>query len=161
MSLLLSASAAFAADDDAAKKTDEAPAKTEPASKPEPAKVKEEPKKETKDAKGTKEKKPKAASSDGGAGGVAAHIGSFVAGTFVGVPVSIFRKSKTESINATKDLIGDTDNKFLWGTAGILGVPAGILSGAIQGLVYGPLNAYRGTKDEPFSPEAFSLGDSK
>ena len=97
----------------------------------------------------------------GGAGGIASHVASFVAGSFVGIPVQIWRKSRQETIQATRDLVGDTDKKWLTGAAAVLGVPAGILSGTIQGFVYGPLDAYRGTKDEPFSPEAFSLGDSK
>jgi len=174
--MLMSLSPAFAADDEADKKAD-TPAATEeakPAAKEKPAK-KEKPKKAEKESKpaekkAEKESKPekkadagakKKSSGAGGVGGVASSIGSFVAGTFVGIPVSIFRKSKTETINATKDLVGDTDKKWLIGAAGVLGVPAGILSGVAQGFVYGPLNAYRGTKDEPFSPEAFSLGDSK
>lgn len=138
LALMGSTTAVFAADDDAAK---------------------------SKDAKETKETaKPAAKKSSGGgggAGGFFAHVGSFVAGTFVGIPVSMVRKTKQESINATKDLVGDSDNKLLIGAASILGVPAGVLSGTIQGVVYGPLNAYQGTKEEPFSPEAFSLGDSK
>jgi hypothetical protein len=169
MSLMLS-TAAFAAEGDEAK-TDAAKteAKTEVKSDKKSDK-KAEKKSETKtekteaksDAKPAEKKVAKSSGGGGGSvGGAFSAVGSFVAGTFVGIPVSMFRKSKQETITATKDLVGDTDNKFLLGAAGILGVPAGILSGTIQGMVYGPLNAYRGTKDEPFSAEAFSLGDSK
>lgn len=140
--------------------------KTETESKSEKPAKPEKKAKEPKPEKKVKEPKPetKAKASDGdggGAGGIAAHVASFVAGTFVGIPVQIWRKSKAESINATRDLVGDTDKKWLTGAAAILGVPAGVLSGTIQATIYGPLNAYRGTKDEPFSPETFSLGDSK
>jgi hypothetical protein len=161
MSLLVFGNAAFAADEpDTSKKTDEAPAKTEATAAP--AKTKEKVKVKPEKTDKTEKTEKKASKDDGGgAGGVASHIGSFVAGTFVGIPVSIFRHSKTETINATKDLVGDTDKKWLIGAASVLGVPAGILSGTLQGFVWGPLNAYRGTKDEPFSPEAFSLGDAK
>jgi hypothetical protein len=111
----------------------------------------------------TKDSKSKKASSGGGdgIGAIPAHIASFAVGTMVGIPVSIFRKSKNETVSATKDLVGDTDNKFLLGAAGILGVPAGVLSGTMQGFFYGPMNAWKGTADEPFSEESFSLGDSK
>lgn len=142
--LLSSINAAFAEDTDAAKSTD---AKTETV-KTEPAKTVKTPKK----------------TSSGGSGGIAsipAHMASFVAGTVVGIPVSIFRKSKQETINATKDLVGDSDNKVLIGAAGTLGVPAGVISGTMQGVVYGIWNAWKGSADEPFSEEAFSLGDSK
>jgi hypothetical protein len=161
MSLMLS-TAAFAADGDEAN-TDAAKteAKTEAKAEKQSDK-KAETKTEKTEAKPAEKKVAKSSGSGGGSvGGAFSAVGSFVAGTFVGIPVSMFRKSKQETITATKDLVGDTDNKFLLGAAGILGVPAGILSGTIQGMVYGPLNAYRGTKDEPFSAEAFSLGDSK
>lgn len=105
-----------------------------------------------------------AAKTSGGGGGIfslPAHVASFAVGTLVGIPVSMFRKSKQETINATKDLVGDNDNKFLIGAASVLGVPAGILSGTMQGVGYGMYNAWAGTADEPFSEEAFSLGDSK
>jgi len=116
--------------------------------------------KEPKAVKEPKTTKSSTSSGDGGIGAVPGRMASFAVGTMVGIPVSMFRKSKEESANATKDLVGDTDNKFLIAPAGLLGVPAGILSGTMQGIVFGIKNAWTGSRDEPFSREAFSLGDS-
>jgi hypothetical protein len=103
----------------------------------------------------------KSSSKKSASGGLGARIGSTIIGGIGGIPVSMVRKSKQEIINATHDLVGESDNKWLWAAASPLCVPAGILSGVMQGFVYGPYNAWKYSDDEPFSPETFSLGDAK
>lgn len=109
------------------------------------------------------EAKPKAekkkAAADKGMAQMPTRLVSFAAGVFVGIPVSIARKSVQETVNATRDLVGDTDNPLFLGAAGILGVPAGVLSGTFQGVFFGIKNAWTGSGDEPFGKDSFSLGD--
>lgn len=140
LTLLSSLSAAaYAADNDAASTSDKSDKTTAaPAAAAKPAK-----------------------SSGGDGGSIPSRMASFLVGTIVGTPVSFVRKTKQETVNATKDLVGDTDNKFLIGAAATLGVPAGIVSGAFQAPIYGIWNAWTGSADEPFSEESMSLGDSK
>jgi hypothetical protein len=116
--------------------------------------------KEVKPAKTAKTAKT-ASSKSGGTAAGPARFASFVVGSVVGTPVAMVRKTKQEIITATKDLVGDTNNKFLLGAGGILGVPAGIVSGFFEGPVYGVVDAWKGSADEPFSAESFSLGDIK
>jgi hypothetical protein len=66
-----------------------------------------------------------------------------------------------ETVSATKDLVGDTSNPFLLGTAGLLGLPAGILSGVLQSPVVAGYNAWKVSADQPFSAASFSMGDGK
>ncbi len=137
--------------------TEESVSKTAaPAAKSEPKEQKEP--KAVKAAKETKATK-KDSSSASGIGAVPSRLASFAVGTVVGIPIAMFRHSKEESVNATKDLVGDTDNKFIIAPAGLLGVPAGVLSGTMQGIVLGIKNAWTGSGDEPFSRESFSLGE--
>lgn len=100
-------------------------------------------------------------SSSGGSAAVPARFASFVVGSVVGTPVAMVRKSKQEIVTATRDLVGDTNNKFLLGAGGFLGVPAGLISGFFEGPVYGVMDAWKGSADEPFSAETFSMGDMK
>lgn len=152
--------ATIAADKSAPATTSTTTAPTETAA-PAAKSEKKEPKepKEPKAVKADKGAKKASSSSGGGVGAVPGRLASFAVGTMVGIPVSMFRKSKEESINATKDLVGDTDNKFIIAPAGLLGVPAGVLSGTMQGIVFGIKNAWTGSGDEPFSRESFSLGE--
>ncbi len=109
-----------------------------------------------KDAK-PKSKAPKKASS----GGFGARVASTMVGAVAGIPVQWVRKSKQEYINATKDLVGESTNIWAWALVSPICVPAGLASGMLQGVVLGPYDAYKYSADEPFSAEAFSMGDAK
>ncbi len=101
----------------------------------------------------------KSASSNKGASQIPTRLAAFAAGVVVGIPVAIVRKSAQETVNATRDLVGDTSNPLFLGAAGTLGVPAGVLSGTFQGVFFGIKNAWTGSGDEPFGKDSFSLGD--
>ena len=79
-------------------------------------------------------------------------------GTIVGTPVAMFRRSCSETVAATKDLTGETSNPILLGLAGTFGLPAGVLSGTLQGPFYAMYNSWT---NEPFGKDSFSLGDMK
>lgn len=90
-----------------------------------------------------------------------ARLASTVVGSIVGVPVSIVRKTKSEVISATKELVDNSSNKWYLAAASPIGLCGGIVSGCFQGVVYGPYNAWKYSTDQPFAAETFSLGDSK
>lgn len=98
-------------------------------------------------------------SSSAGDGGIMNRAASFTAGVVVGTPIAIVRKCKTEIVQATKDLTGDTDKLYFILPAGLLGMPFGALSGTVEGTFLGIINSWKASGDEPFSKEAFSLGD--
>lgn len=105
------------------------------------------------------ESKPAKASGGGGGGNFVARGASIAAGLVFGTPISIVRRTGQEISQGTKDLLGDTDNWFLMVPAGALTVPFGCVSGAASGVVHGAKNAWTGSADEPFSKDAFSLGE--
>jgi hypothetical protein len=92
--------------------------------------------------------------------GLPGKAAAFTIGAIGGTPIAIVRVSARETVSATRDLVGETSNPLLLGAAGVLGVPAGVLSGALQGPVYGMKNSWDNL-DEPFSKDAFSLGEIK
>lgn len=111
--------------------------------------------------------KPAAASSKGGGMGkfllnFPVTATSFAVGAVFGTPIAMVRKARVETVNATKDLIGESKNPILvtlFGTG--FGLPAGALSGALQGVVLGPYHSAKNSVDEPFSKDVFSLGEMK
>ena len=105
------------------------------------------------------ESKPAKSSGGGGGGNFVARGASIAAGLVFGTPISIVRRTGQEISQGTKDLLGDTDNWFLMVPAGALTVPFGCVSGAASGVVHGAKNAWTGSADEPFSKDAFSLGE--
>lgn len=110
------------------------------------------------------ESKPaaKPAKKSGGGGGgsnFAARSASFAVGMVFGTPIAIVRKTGQEIVQGTKDLVGDTDNWFILAPAGVVATPFGCVSGGAGGVLSGIKNAWTGSADEPFSKEAFSLGD--
>jgi hypothetical protein len=91
---------------------------------------------------------------------VATRVSSMTVASVVGVPIGMVRRSKAESVIATKELVGDTKHKWLYVAAAPLGFLGGVVSGVFQGIVYSPYNAYK-YSDQPFSKEQFSLGAEK
>ncbi len=89
------------------------------------------------------------------------NVPALVVGWVVGTPVALTRMSKREIITATRELVGDTDNPLILGAAGILGVPAGLMSGGIYGLWAGAADSWVNADDNPYSRDAFSLGEMK
>jgi hypothetical protein len=116
--------------------------------------------KPAKEPKPAKETKLGSKSSGGGDAGLGGRLIGFPAGILVGVPVAIVRRTGIEIKQGVKDLVGDTDNWFIIGPAGVLAVPYGGVSGGIGGVLYGVKNAWVGAGDQPFGKDSFSLGDN-
>jgi hypothetical protein len=89
------------------------------------------------------------------------NLGLRVASTTVaglcGIPIAMARHTKDEIVIATKELVDNSSNPWLLGLASPLGFVGGIVSGVSQGVVWGPLNAWR-FSDQPFSAATFSIG---
>lgn len=129
-----------------------------PAKEPKAPKAAKEPKAPKEEAK--PEKLGSKSSGGGGDAGLGGRLIGFPAGVLVGVPVAIVRRTGIEIKQGVKDLVGDTDNWFIIGPAGVLAVPYGGVSGGIGGVLYGVKNAWVGAGDEPFGKDSFSLGDN-
>jgi len=85
---------------------------------------------------------------------------SFLAGTVVGVPVCMVRRSKYEDWYAVHGMVGDSDNKLARATLGTLWFPFAVVTGVCEAPFDGAINAFRNT-DKPFSKDQFSLGELK
>lgn len=82
---------------------------------------------------------------------------SVLVGFVLGAPIAVARKSASETVSATRDLVGDTNNPLFIAPAGALSLPFGVFSGCLQGPIYSAINAWKNS-DEPFSKGTFSLG---
>jgi hypothetical protein len=87
-------------------------------------------------------------------------IAGCVAGTFVGVPVCMVRRSKYENWFAVHGMIGDSDNKFARATLSTLWFPFAVVTGVCESPIDGLTNAVRNSS-KPFSKDQFSLGELK
>jgi hypothetical protein len=80
-------------------------------------------------------------------------------GFMLGTPIATTKKVIDESKQATIDLAGDNRNLFILSVLGLLGVPAGILSGGTEGPAMAAVNGWKYADQKPFSKEYFSLGE--
>jgi hypothetical protein len=82
---------------------------------------------------------------------------SFAAGTAIGTPIAIIRKSSSN----TKETYGNySDGGMLKKGGGLMIAPSvGIMKGSYQGIQLGPKNAWANSSEHPFSKDVFSLGD--
>lgn len=82
---------------------------------------------------------------------------SFAAGTAVGTPIAIMRKSMSN----TKETYGNySDGGFVKKSGGMVIAPGvGVVKGSAQGIMIGPKNAWSNSSEHPFSKDVFSLGD--
>jgi len=86
---------------------------------------------------------------------------SLASGLTVGTAIAIVRKSADNSVSATTSLVGDgKDFVPAWMAASVFGIPAGIVSGTVEGTQIGVKNAIASV-DNPFSLDSLSLGDLK
>jgi len=82
---------------------------------------------------------------------------SMAAGTVVGTPIAIVRKTGTQYVDCVKEFKNDSNTYKFWGAfTSILVAPT---SGIIKGTIYGPKNAIKHSVESPFSKDAFSLGN--
>jgi hypothetical protein len=85
---------------------------------------------------------------------------SFAVGTAVGTPIAWVRCTHTEIVKRTKEaynLGGVRPKPLAYLSAGCLGLPSGILSGAWSGAFNGVADSWVNSKDAPFSKDTFSL----
>lgn len=84
-------------------------------------------------------------------------VTSFAAGTAVGTPIAMGRKSMADT-KEYADKWGD--GGMIKKTGGTLvALPAGLVRGTVEGAVLGPKNAWKNSCEHPFSKDCFSLGD--
>lgn len=87
-------------------------------------------------------------------------LASFVVGTAIGTPIAMVRCTHIELKKRTKeakDLGGVRPKPLAYLSAGVFGIPSGILSGVWSGTFNGISDSWRNSKDAPFSKETFSL----
>jgi hypothetical protein len=87
-------------------------------------------------------------------------LASFTFCAVAGAPIAIARRMYAQSVSGTRDLVGESKNPLLLLPAVSLSVPFGVMGGFFEGIGYSMANSWRGSGDEPFGKEAFSLGDS-
>jgi hypothetical protein len=80
-----------------------------------------------------------------------------IAGTMVGIPVCVVRRSKFEDWYAAHNMVGDDGNKALRVTLKALWCPVAVITGVCEAPADGTMNAIRNSS-KPFSKDQFSLG---
>jgi len=83
----------------------------------------------------------------------------FAAGTVLGVPIAIVRKSCKNTSTATKELRDKSENKFAKAGLSVFGPPVGIFTGTLEGMWIGTDNSWKASKDKLFTKESVSLGE--
>lgn len=83
---------------------------------------------------------------------------SFAAGTAVGTPIAIGRKSMSNTKETCDNLAGD-GGMIKKGACSVVAVPVGVGKGTFQGVIIGPKNAWKNSSEKPFSKDVFSLAD--
>ena len=83
---------------------------------------------------------------------------SFTTGFVVGTPIAIGRCAYKQTRAGTKDLVGDSTNPLLVVPATIISIPFGIMGGPFEGVGSAAVNSWKGSGQDPFGPESFSLG---
>jgi hypothetical protein len=83
---------------------------------------------------------------------------AFGACTVVGTPIAVVRKTAEDTKKCVNDFGWKSDNKMLKAVSPIVGVPAGIFTGSVEGVWMGWTNSWNNNK-KPFSKDAISLGD--
>lgn len=80
--------------------------------------------------------------------------------TVVGTPIAVLRYTAHDTKKCVNDFGWKSDNKMLKAVSPIVGIPAGVFTGGVEGTWKGWTNAWDNNK-EPFGKEALSLGEIK
>ncbi len=83
---------------------------------------------------------------------------SFAAGTAIGTPIAMIRKSSADTKEYADKWSGD-GGMIKKAGAGMVALPAGIVRGSFEGAILGPKNAWKNSSENPFSKDCFSMGD--
>lgn len=83
---------------------------------------------------------------------------SFPIGFVVGTPIAIGRCAYKQTRAGTRDLVGDSTNPLLVVPATMISLPFGIMGGPFEGVGSAAINSWKGSGNDPFGPESFSLG---
>ncbi|MCA9803907.1 MAG: hypothetical protein KC777_18180 [Cyanobacteria bacterium HKST-UBA02] len=83
---------------------------------------------------------------------------SFTAGTVIGTPIAVLRKTASNTKETAEQVSGD-GGAVKTAAGYLVGLPVGIFKGTIEGLWLGPKNAAMNASESPFSKDGFSLGD--
>ncbi len=86
---------------------------------------------------------------------------SFACCSFLGLPIAMAKSGYRQTLAGNKDLIGESKNpiKLLISTS--LSLPFAMAGGFLEGSGYSVINSWKGSAEEPFGREAFSLEDAK
>ena len=84
-------------------------------------------------------------------------VTSMAAGTVVGTPIAIVRKTGSQYIGCVKEFKKDSNTYKFWGA--LYSAPVAAVAGPIKGTICGARNAVRYSVDKPSGKEAFSLGN--
>lgn len=87
-----------------------------------------------------------------------ARVAGVVAGTFVGTPVCIVRKSIDEEKYGIQGIVGNTNSKMKKVAAGAFWLPFSVVTGFVESPVCAAVNSLR-TNDKPFSKSQFAISD--
>lgn len=88
-----------------------------------------------------------------------ARVGSTVVCSVLGYPIAMVRRTITQTKQGSRDLIGESKNPLLVGFTCAFSLPYAVAGGILEGGQYSVENSWRASKNDPFSKDAFSLGD--
>jgi hypothetical protein len=83
---------------------------------------------------------------------------SIAAGTAIGTPIAMIRKSAADTKECC-DKLSDNGGMIKKAGASVIALPVGIVKGTVQGAILGPKNAFKNSGENPFSKDCFSMGD--
>ncbi|MBX9666398.1 MAG: hypothetical protein K2X93_02220 [Candidatus Obscuribacterales bacterium] len=86
---------------------------------------------------------------------------SFACCSVLGMPIAMAKSGYKQTLAGNKDLIGESKNpvKLLISTG--LSIPFALAGGFLEGSGYSVINSWKGSAEEPFGKEAFSLEEPK
>src|SRR5580700_11056737 len=82
---------------------------------------------------------------------------SMTAGTVIGTPIAIVRRTASQYIGCVKEFKKDSNTYKFWGV--LYSAPVAAVAGPIKGTICGAKNAFRYSIDKPFDKSAFSLSN--
>jgi len=85
----------------------------------------------------------------------------FSAGTVIGTPIAMVRKTVDNTVDTHKSLSEKSEHKVLKAGACLVALPVGVFTGTLEGLYLGVENSWKNSNEPPFKKEMFSLGELK
>lgn len=86
-------------------------------------------------------------------------MASTTTGLILGYPIAVARCLYKETKDGTKDFVGSSTNPVFVVPAALISFPFAVFGSPFEGLGYSAFNSWRGSGEEPFGRDTFSLGD--